>query len=171
MIKSYNELSVGKYLEIRELLKQDIEEMELQAEIISILDDTTIDGVMKYPLEKYSECVRNTAFLMEKPITKAGCPKSIVLNDVKYEVIRKAEELTAAQYIDYQTYMKMDDPDSKLAEILSIFIIPKGKTYADGYDIKDVINAIKEYLPITIAFNVCFFFRKKQADYIKHTFQ
>ena len=169
MIDSYKTLSVGKYMEIRELLKQELDEMDLQAEILAVLNDTTVDEIMKLPLPKYSEYVRLSTFLTEKPKPKAECPKKITLNDRKYYVIKKAEELTAAQYIDYQNYMKMKDPDSKLAEILSIFIIPEGKKYVEGYDITEVINDIKDYLPILSAFNICFFFRKKQAESIERT--
>ena len=169
MIDSYKTLSVGKYMEIRELLKQELDEMDLQAEILAVLNDTTVDEIMKLPLPKYSEYVRMSAFLTEKPKPKADCPKKITLNDRKYYVVRKAEDLTAAQYIDYQNYMKMDDPDSKLAEILSIFIIPDGKKYADGYDIAEVVKDIRDYLPIIVGFNICFFFRKKQAESIERT--
>ena len=169
IIDSYNGLSVSKYMQIRELAKQDMDDMQMQAEIIGILCDCDVDEVMNMPLPKYSECVRKSMFLTDKPKAKAECPKHIVLNEKKYYVIRKVEELTAAQYIDYQTYMKMPDPDSKLAEILSIFIIPEGKKYTEGYDVVEVINEIKEYLPISVAFNICFFFRKKQIKSIKHT--
>ena len=169
MISTYNELSVSKYMQIRELAKQDMEDMEMQAEILAILNDCSVNDVMNMPLPKYSECVRNSMFLTEKPKAKAECPRHIKLNGKTYDVVRKVEDLTAAQYIDYQAFMKMDDPDGKLGEILSIFIIPEGKKYGEGYDIVDVINEIKEYLPVTVAFNICFFFRKKQIKSIKRT--
>lgn len=169
MIDSYSNLSVGKYIEIRELLKQDLEELDLQAEILGVLNDMSVEDIMRLPLPKYSEYVRMSAFLTEKPKPKADCPKKITLNERKYYVVRKAEDLTAAQYIDYQNYMKMDDPDSKLAEILSIFIIPEGKKYGEDYDIAEVVKDIKEYLPIIVGFNICFFFRKKQAESIERT--
>lgn len=169
MIDNYEKLSISKYMQIRELAKEDMPEDELQVEIIAILNDCSVNDVMNMPITKYSECVRKSMFLTEKPKVKGDCPKHINLNDKKYYVMHKIEELTAAQYIDYQTYMKMDDPDSKLAEILSIFIIPEGKKYAEDYDIAEVANEIKEYLPISVAFNVCFFFRKKQLKSIKRT--
>lgn len=167
MIKSYNELTVGKYVEIRELLKQDLEELDLQVEILGVLNDMSVEDIMRLPLPEYSEYVRMSAFLTEKPKTKADCPKKITINERKYYVVKKAEDLTAAQYIDYQNYMKMNDPDSKLAEILSIFIIPEGKKYGEDYDIAEVVKDIKEYLPIIVGFNICFFFRKKQAESIE----
>lgn len=167
MIESYDKLSIGKYLKFREMLKQEMPEEELQAELIALLNDMSINDVMGMSLVDYSKCVRKLEFLTVKPEQKDECPRHIVLGDTKYDVVRKIEELTVAQYIDYQTYMKIDDPDGKLAEILSIFIVPSGKKYAEDYDIAEVINDIREYLPVTVAFNLCFFFRKKQLGYIK----
>ena len=169
MIESYDKLSISKYMQIRELVKEDLADDELQVEILAVLNDCTADEVLKMPVLDYSECVRKSMFLADKPKVKGDCPKHINLNGKKYYVMRKVEELTAAQYIDYQTFMKDKDPDSKLGEILSIFIIPEGKKYGEDYDITEVINEIKEYLPIMVAFNVCFFFRKKQIKYIKRT--
>ena len=169
MIESYDKLSISKYMQIRELLKEAMPDDELQVEILAVLNDCTADEVMNMPVTVYSESVRKSMFLADKPKVKGECPKHINLNGKKYYLMRKAEELTAAQYIDYQTFMKDKDPDSKLGEILSIFIIPEGKKYAEDYDITEVINEIKEYLPISVGFNVCFFFRKKQLKSIKRT--
>jgi len=170
MINNYNDLSVGKYLEIRKVLKQQgQEELDMQAQVMAILQDKSVEEVLNYSLPKYSEYVRQMDFLGEKPVNKAECPRHLNINGKKYDVIRKIEEINAAQYIDYQTFLKSEDPDSKLAEILSIFIIPEDKKYADGYDIVDVISDIKEYLPITIALNICFFFLKRELDSLQRT--
>lgn len=166
MIKSYNELPVGKYLEIRELAKKEMDDIEMQVAVISILADMSEDEVLDLPIEKYSEYVRDSNFLLSAPQQKAECPSSLVIGGKKYKVMKNMKEFKTSQYIDYQTYIKMDDPDGKMAEILSIFVIPEGKKYAEDYDIAEVIEDIREYLPITVAFNLCFFFRQKQAKYI-----
>jgi len=170
MIDNYDKLPIGKYQEIRQAIKDDsLDELQLQSTIISILTDKTVDEVLNMPLPEYSECVRKTAFLMTAPVFKAECPKTINLNGVKYNVIRNIDKLTAAQYIDYQTYMKSKDPDDKLADVLSLFIIPEGKTYNEGYDIGEVAQAISDYLPISVGTGICFFFRKKQIESLNYT--
>lgn len=170
MINNYNDLTVGKYLEIRTILRQEgLSELDMQSQIMAILQDKPVEEILEYSLPKYSEYVRQMDFLSEKPVNKADCQRHLNINGKKYDVIRKIEDINAAQYIDYQTYLKQPDPDSKLAEILSIFVIPQGKKYADGYDIAEVINDIKEYLPITVCFNICFFFLKKEINSLQRT--
>ena len=169
MINSYENMSVGKYLQIRALAKKEMEDVEMQVSVISILNDMSEDDVLNLPLEKYSAYARESNFLMNPPTPKAECPKKLVINGNKYYVMKDMKSCKTAQYIDYQTFMKEKDPDAKMAEILAIFIIPEGKTYGEGYDIADVVNEIKEHLPISVALNLCFFFRKKTAKSIRLT--
>lgn len=68
------------------------------------------------------------------------------------------KDLTTGQYIDYQTYMQDNEDFKNLAKVLSVFIVPKGKTYNEGYDVEDVIRELDEHLSIQIALGVCFFF-------------
>lgn len=167
MIKSYNELTVGKYVEIRELLKEEMEDIDLQVAIISILSDKPVEEIVNLPMTEYSKYAADSNFLINKPNFKPQCPNSIVLNGKKYNVISKVEKLTAGQYIDFNNYMKAKDPESKLAEVLSIFIIPEGKKYNEGYDIEDVQNAIREYMPVSIAIGISFFFRNRSLISLK----
>jgi len=169
MIKSYNELPVGKYLEIRDLLKEEREDIDLQVSILSVLSDLDENEVLNLPIGEYSKLVRESNFLSVKPQFKAKAPDTIQLNGVKYNVCKRGDKMTAGQYIDYQTYMKMDDPDSKLAEVLSIFLIPEGKKYNENYDIEDVQEAIREYLPINMAMGICFFLRKRSLQLLSST--
>ena len=153
MINSYENMSVGKYLQIRALAKKEMEDVEMQVSVISILNDMSEDDVLNLPLEKYSAYARESNFLMNPPTPKAECPKKLVINGNKYYVMKDMKSCKTAQYIDYQTFMKEKDPDAKMAEILAIFIIPEGKTYGEGYDIADVVNEIKEHLPISKSIN------------------
>lgn len=170
MIKSYDELTVGKYVEIRELLRSDgLSEFDVQSQIMAILQDKPIEEVLNYSLPKYSEYVRQMDFLMERPENKAVRPNTLNINGKKYNVVKRIEDINAAQYIDYQTYLKKEDPDSYIAEILSIFIIPDDKRYNEGYDILDVIKDIKEHLSVTVCFNICFFFLQKEIGLLQRT--
>ena len=47
-------------------------------------------------------------------------------------------KLTTAQYIDFQSYSK----DSDYSKMLSVFLVPKGKKYGEGYDALEVINDV-----------------------------
>ena len=65
--------------------------------------------------------------------------------------------MTTAQFVDYQNYSKENPVD--ISKCLSVFIIPKGHTYNDGYDLKQVQEDIKDLDMVTIN-TLAFFFKK-----------
>lgn len=158
MIKSYKEMTIDKYLQLKKI---DItgEEIDIQTEMIAILSDKTLDEVLDMPLQEYMACVQNLQFLLETP-RETPCPKKIVLGDREYYVMRDVRDMTTAQYIDYQMYIQ-NGGDDNLPNIISCFVIPKGKTYNKDYDIAEAIEDIKTKLSIETAFSISrFFFRK-----------
>lgn len=168
MINSYDKLPLGKYLYIRELLKEDMDDLDLQTQILSIVNDMPLEAVLDLPVTEYSKLASEISFLTEKPVIKAKCPSKIKLGDNEYYVMKDINKINAAQFIDYNTYMKQDDPDGLIDRIMSIFIIPVGKKYNTDYDIEEVQEDIREYLPIQTALEACFFFRKKQTKYLRY---
>jgi uncharacterized membrane protein YoaT (DUF817 family) len=53
-----------------------------------------------------------------------------VINGKEYTLTMNFHKLTTAQYLDFQSYAKSED----YSQMLSVFLIPKGKKYNDGYD-------------------------------------
>lgn len=161
MIKSYDELTINKYLELQKLLGEGYEDLELQVQLISILSGLGEDDVLALSLEDYQDLVRQTSFLLEKPKTKNRIPNSISINRKKYTICKKIPELSVAQYIDYQNWMAANNGDKYIANILSCFIIPDGHKYGDGYNLEEVTKDLGEYLSIQDAINIAFFFFQK----------
>ena len=165
----YKDVNVETYLEIMATIKEhEGEEIDLHVRLIAILFGLSEDDVLDMKLDKFQECEREIAFLYRKPKVTGKIPDTITLNNRKYRVIKDSKKLTASQYIDYQTYIGMEDPDSHIAEVLSVFLVPEGEKYGH-YDIEPVIEEIKQYMPIQTALDVCFFFRKKSLKSSKHT--
>lgn len=169
MIESYKDLNIKKYQEIREILKEDGGELNIQSRIIACLMGVDVDTILNLSLTKYNELVQKTAFLMNKPKVSANVPSKIVINGKEYTLCKNVDKLTASQYIDYQTYIAEKDSEKYLANIIACFLVPKGKKYADGYDVLEVANELSEHLSIQTAMDICFFFRKKYLNSIKLT--
>lgn len=159
MITSYKDLTIGKYQELRAI--EATEPIDAQVEMISILADMDIDAILNLPLNEYSKMVSGLNFLTTQPVVSNKAPKNVKINGKEYEVLRKVEDMTAGQYIDYQNYLSHNDMEKWLPYILSCFIIPKGKKYNDGYDLTEVIDDITNHLPIEIALSVSAFFLHK----------
>lgn len=163
------DINVRTFVKLKATIKEhEGSELELHVKLISILFDISEDEVLDLPLPKFEEYERQTGF-MYKPIKHYdNIPNKIVLNGRKYNVVKDAKKLTASQFIDYNTYCQMEDPDSYLAQILSVFLIPEGEKYG-SYDIEPVVQEISEYLSAKVAMDICFFFRKKSLKSLRST--
>ena len=155
MIDSWEKLTIGKYQELTAILNKGGEEIEMKTEIISLLTDMDIDDVYDLPLPTYHRLLQSIGFLFEE-IPHRQVLRKYNLGGIEFEVLMSIEKMTAGQFIDYQTFIK--DPQKYLVELLSIFFIPKGHKYNDGYDMVEVQKAIRENLSIVDGHSLAAFF-------------
>lgn len=167
MIDNYNDLTVGKYQEIRVLLNGEVvDEYSTNIQLVSILSDMTEDEVLSLELTQYKALNQKLSFLLQDP------PKRMIANVYKIggyelETMLAIDKMSVAQYVDYQTFVK--DTDKFLVEMLSIFLIPKGHKYNDGYDIIEVQKAIRDNLSIVDAMSLSAFFLLWSQSLMKAT--
>lgn len=156
--KNWNEISVNTFSRLRNIdYKQDGEEFEMlnaNIELLSILCDCDEDVISNLTTSEFTYLLNQTAFLRDMP--KVKIEDTYVINGTTYKVFLSLKQMSVAQYVDFQTYFK--DQQKYFKELLSIFLIPKGMKYAEGYNIDDTINDIGEYLSIVDANSILFFF-------------
>ena len=162
MINSYKDLTVEKYIELYSIDINGMEEIDIQATIIAILSDMTVDEVLDLPISQYRKLTTQTLFLKEPPKSTKHCSK-IKIDGKEYKVLEKVEDMTAGQYIDYQTYLQQNDI-KMLPYILSCLIIPKGEKYGDSDTINDVMQ-----LSVEEALRISNFFMKQSQSLIRGT--
>ena len=128
---------------------------------VESLAQASEDEVLRLPLDTFTRYSSATRFL------EAECPENLIPAVAKsYPVggfvlvpVTDMREVTAAQYIDFQTFAP--DADAHLVELLSVSLVPEGMTYNDGYDLADVQAAIREHLSVQDALAlVADFFRR-----------
>ena len=155
---NWSEISIKKFDEINNILSNinnvnDDEALEININLLSILCDVSVEEIEDLPLTEFSKLVKQTEFLKEMP--KVDIKDNYVINGKKYVLCANVSKMTTAQYIDYQTLVK--NADKNVKELLSVFLIPKGKKYGE-YDLEEVMNDIYNYFPIADARAVSFFF-------------
>lgn len=158
---TYYDLTIDKYLQIKEALENIEDELNAQVTLLSILNECTEDDLLDLPLAEYHKKVADLAFLSVPLNPKPNCPKTITIDDEVYEVVRDVKQFTAGQYIDYNTLIKSEDFYSIIPNILACFFIPKGKDYGKDYDIMEVAKKIRNNVSIGLAMDVCFFFQMR----------
>ena len=163
----YSNLPIGKYYEILDICESDLSKIEKDLAVIAVLLDVTEDEVYKLKPEEVYELQQQLKFL-SKPAKDAKKKfKKLKIADKTYRIVNKLDELNIGQYVDFQFNWNKDYL-TNLPQILSIFLIPEGCKYNEGYDIVEVQQAIKDNLSIEAALNIAFFLRRKSVDLIKN---
>lgn len=150
----YYDITIGQYLEIKEVFEADVPELDKMVSLIAICFNMTEDEVLDLEVTKFNKYVNEINFLYS-PYPKEVIKEYYVLDGQRYEVHLNLSKLTAGQYIDFQTFIK--EPIRNLVEILSVFLIPEGKKYGD-YDMEKVHKDIKEHMNVVDALAISGFF-------------
>ena len=148
---TWYDVTLYQFEKLQDLLKIDNEEERLFAIAELLLGEE----VTNLPISEFVNATKRLSFLSEEIETKIP-PKNLELNGRKYTVDCLLGRISTAQYIDFQNHLKEND----VAVTLSVFIIPKGHKYNDGYDMLQVIDDIKS-IPIPIVNSLSFFFSRQ----------
>ena len=168
-IDNYRDLPVGKYEEIVKLCETEMSEYERRVAIVASLSGLTEDEVLHLPLETFTDFSARSRFIEKE------CPENMIPGVSKnYPIggfvllpVTDIRKITAAQYIDFQTFAQ--DRENKTVELLSCFLIPRGKEYNEGYDVLEVHKAIREEMSVAEALALLAFFFKGWLLSIRNT--
>ena len=159
---SWEELTWKEYEQLEQVLSADIPSEYKTVNIVSILTGKTVDELESMPISQFQRYLPSLAFLETEPETHYH-HFEYTINDRVYDFKGRIDEITTAQYIDYRAYMEQENKD--VIDLMSVFLIPKGHEYNDGYDMEQVKNDIGDmcWLDVRAA---AFFFRAWLATYI-----
>lgn len=155
IIDSWKKVTIGKYLEIKEVVDTIKNEDEVKVALLSILTGIDEDELLDMPLVRFNHLLQSIVFIYED-VPNTQVATEYVLGGDRFEVMLNIKDMTTAQFIDYQSFI--NDAENNLVPLLSIFLIPKGKKYNDGYDILEVQEKIKNNLSIVDAKSMTAFF-------------
>lgn len=158
---TWEELTFNEVLQIQQIISADINDTYKASNILAVLAGVEVDEIEDLPIHKFSSLLPNIEFLHNDP-PKCDHQDTYDINGHKYCLSANITDITTAQYIDYQSYMKEENPD--LCKITSVFLIPDGHKYNDGYDIEQVWKDVGDMLYIDVM-ALAFFLRKQYALY------
>ena len=154
---TWNNITYRQLLDIREASNIEDENERVYGIMAAIFGEDVLD----LPLKEFNEKCKELQFL-QKPVPNDLHVKNIKVNGREYYFDGLLGKITTAQYIDFQNYQKNEDEQ----KIFSVFIIPKGHKYNDGYDMDQVFNDILD-VPVPILFSASFFFIRQFELFIK----
>jgi hypothetical protein len=147
IIDNYDRLSVGKYQQLAAIDTGD--DIERSVQTLEILTGLGRDDLLSLPVDGYTELTRHAQFLNSAPALRPSVSSFIAKDGTELRVQSDPSKMTAGQYIDYQQLI--GEAGDHIVEVLSVFLIPKGKRYMDGYDIGDVQRIIRDEMPVSVA--------------------
>ena len=166
IIDNYRDLPIGLYLEICDIdRREDLEDINKQVSIISVLTGMAEEDIYNLPLEEYRELAAKSQYLRHPYEGEILTAKNYIVGKFTLVPVEDYRKITTAQYIDFQTFAK--DAERNIVEILSCMLIPKGKKYNQDYDVIEVQNALREHLCVADALSLLAFFFVQYRQSIK----
>lgn len=154
---NWSNITYRTLLDIREAANIEDENERVYA----IMEAVFGEDVLNLPLKDFNEKCKELQFL-QKEIPNDLHVKDIKVNGRTYYFDGLLGKITTAQYIDFQNYQKNNDEQKSF----SVFIIPKGHKYNDGYDMEQVFNDILD-IPVPVLFSASFFFSRQFELFIR----
>ena len=157
MITSWKEMPIGVFMKISEVNKSDYNDDDKLFHIAALLSDMDYEEFISMPLNESRDIIAKAAFMYNEP-KASKMKKTYVIGSRTYRVMRNMDDMTTAQYLNYQSIAERP-VDETMADLMAIVLIPEGKTYGD-YDMQEVTEEIRDHFNIEDALSVADFFTR-----------
>lgn len=147
--KTWKDITLDQFIKIGEFM-----EVKDDYTMCNIIDTIWNVDSANMPISEFKEYKNALKFMNDDIKPDTDIPSEITLNGHSYQTSYNLTEVKTAQYIDFQNYLKKDNVQYK--DLLSVFVIPAGHNYNDGYDLNEVKSDIMS-MPITQVYGLSFF--------------
>ena len=166
---SWNYIKGDTYFRILDILEdKNLTGLEESVELVSAITGIPTDEIYNMTLDESGKLFCQLKFLNKFDLIPNYNPKYIKLPSFKIKIMKDVTNMTVSQYIDYQQFVLLPLREG-YDKLLSIFLIPEGCKYNDGYDIVELQKEIREGLSWREVQTLLNFFMKKYLESILHT--
>ena len=160
----WESITIDKYYAICDIIYDDgIDDITKNVKLVALIADIQEDEIWNMEINDVGNLTKRLDFLNDFTLPKHTRMKITLPFYGQVEVLKEISKMTYAQYVDYQTFSRMKLEDG-IEKILSVFLLPKGKKYNEGYDIVDFQKVLRENMPFRTAQGLLAFFLKRSAD-------
>lgn len=153
----WNDVTLQKWNELESIYKKTYPDEILQtADVLTVLFD--IESPMDLSPAEFTKYVNELSFLTTPVPEKKLCNK-YTINGTTYNFRGNIMEVAMGQLMDWREFSTNENLD--YAQCLSVFMIPEGHKYNDGYDMEKTIKDIGS-LPIADVLKLWNFFSSAQ---------
>lgn len=156
-MKNWNDVTLAEFYQIQELLAEPDD--YTVCNILDLLYDVDSSNM---PINEFAKYNKALDFLNNE-VPVVNLKDKYTINGTTYNSNFNLTTITAAQFIDYQNYTGTN----KWEDFLSVFFIPEGHTYNDGYDVKKVKEDMLK-LDFPTVKSLAFFFTIQFEAFTRH---
>ena len=164
----WDNISIEKYYQILDILNdEEDDDITKNVKLVAAILEKDESEVWDMDLAEVGQYISKLQFLNKFEMPRTPNMK-VKLPSYDLQVIKDLTKINIAQYVDYQNFVTMPLRDG-MDKILSIFLIPEGKTYNNGYDILEVQKEIRQYMSFRVAEGLLSFFLKRYGELLVHS--
>lgn len=165
---NWDNITIEKYYTIMDILNDETDDdITKNVKLVAILLDKDEQEVWDMDLSEAGDYISRLMFLNKFDIPSHP-NMNIKLPGFDLKVMKDVTKINVAQYVDFQNFVKLPLREG-MDKILSIFLIPEGFKYNDGYDIIEVQKTIRENLSFRVAEGLLGFFLRKYGRSLIHS--
>ena len=138
-IKDWKDVTLGVFKRVNEISTRE-DEMERAIGLVALFNHMKESEVLDMPLDDFKALLADMGW-METPPDIIMPREHYVINGKEYTLTMDFHKLSTGQYIDFQSYAK---GKNAYEQMLSVFLIPKGKKYNTDYDVLEVQRDVLE---------------------------
>lgn len=166
MIESWKEMPIAVFQKVWDIEQLHITEDEKIIKIAALLAGIPEGEFLAMPMDEARGYIAKTHFMYEKPKVRR-VSRRYRIGSRNYHLMRNVEELTTAQYINYQGLVGRPINEI-IADLMGIVLVPEGKVFGD-YLMDEVVEEIRENLNIEDALSIADFFTKSFERLMRRT--
>lgn len=109
----WDKLTLSQFYDIQDAVYDIDDPIEQQIRLLSIVNDIPEEELLSYPLSQLRELNHTISFLNRSP-SPAPLQYDYIINGTTYCFTPNLADLTVAQYVDYQNYLKEIEKEKSL---------------------------------------------------------
>lgn len=152
----WNQITLNEFSQIRDILADESRDAEdRMVSLAAVVQGVSEEEILTMPLDEVSPVFDLVGQLDSKPTPS----RLREIYKVGTWTLRTTDKkMTLAQWLDFQNYMRAGG--DRYADILSVVLVPVGKSYNEDYDMAALKSALGQ-MSVADALAVCFFFQRK----------
>ena len=152
----WDEVPISVYKEIRDVIEGEGDDMNKTVSLLAILCGTDESSVWDLTLPEISTLGKSIDWVWKFDFNKEKKSHKLKVAGSDYVINYDVSKMSVAAYVDFQQYFK--DRDRYMGAVLTTFVLPKGKKYAEDYDCAELAKKFESEIPITTYNTLMYFF-------------